>query len=63
MAVVPLIESQVRISMAGMVGMDVAACLPILSACGLDGDVAALFLTFWEQGRLMANRDMKEDSE
>ncbi|MCP3971687.1 MAG: hypothetical protein GY717_15480 [Rhodobacteraceae bacterium] len=49
--------------MAGMVGMDVAACLPILSACGLDGDVAALFLTFWEQGRLMANRDMKEDSE
>ena len=58
-----MIESQVRVSMAGMVGMDVGACLPILNACGLDTDIAALFLTFWEQGRLMANIDMKAENE
>jgi len=63
LAAVPLIEGQVRVSMAGMVGMDVAGCLAILRSTGIEESIAAIFVAFWEQGRLLAASDMAEGKE
>ncbi len=54
------VARQQRVSPAGVVGLDISACLEVLEAYGLDRRVAALLLPYAEAGLLRAIRPVEE---
>jgi len=50
-----------RVGMSGATGLDATACLALLTRRGLDPNIAALFLPFWEAGILSALADQREN--
>lgn len=58
-----MVQTQRRVGMGGVEGLDAPACLMLLEAQGMDRTIAALFLPYWEQGLLQAideNRQARE---
>ncbi|WP_435659704.1 DUF7697 family protein [Leisingera caerulea] len=52
--------NQLRIGMAGVTGIDAAACLALMNGRGLDPDFSALFLPYLEAGILSAIAERRE---
>lgn len=52
--------NQMRIGMAGVTGLDAAACLALLDRRGLDPNISALFLPYLEAGILSAIAERRE---
>lgn len=53
--------NQMRVGMSGATGLDATACLALLTQRGLNPNIAALFLPFWEAGILSAIAKQRED--
>jgi hypothetical protein len=52
-----------RIGMNGFAGLDVAACIPLLEARGIDHRIAALFLPYWEDGMMAAIEEKRKEKQ
>ena len=55
------ISSQIRAGFGGFIGLDIAACIPVLAAQGVDARIAALLLPAWEQGMIRAANDARKE--
>jgi hypothetical protein len=50
-----------RVGMSGMTGLDARSCLALLAARGINPEIAALFLPFWEAGMLEAVQEQRSE--
>lgn len=54
LACLHLVQRQLRVGLAGPVGLDLPACIAVLAECGVDRRAAALLLPFAEAGLMQA---------